>query len=145
MTQRSLARVLLAILGVAVVFLFLYLFRVESSNNPSLGNIKVTYRWGRPRVLSIDTNRDGQVDGRYVLAPRTVVVTPHSQWVEAWESSTCDGSFDLHFYKNAESVLVLETDFDGDGEFRAEGQGEEVEEYLVSLSRPENCGGASAL
>lgn len=143
MKRESVTKVVLTGLVVVGAVLGLYLFRVRSWDNPMLGEMTVRYQWGQARVLSVDTNRDDLIDARYLLAPETGVVNPLGSWVEGWESSSCDGSFDLHIYENSDSMLVIETDFDGDGEFRIEGRGQEAGEFLASLSRPEECRGAS--
>lgn len=120
--------------------LSLYLFRHAAIDNPALGMLTVKYHWGRPAVVQIDTDRDGTADGRYILLSETTRFSPHSRYKEGWESSRCDGVFDLHLRFDPSGELeTLEFDSDSDGGFDVFRRGAAARRFLVTLERPKAC------
>jgi len=131
------ASVLLIVLLGALSF---YLFRRVAIDNPALGMLTVQYYWGRPAVVQIDTDRDGTVDGRYSLSSETKRFSPHSRYKEGWESSLCNGVFDLHLRFDPSGELeTLEFDSDSDGGYDVILRGPEARRSLRTLQRPETC------
>ncbi|MCP4545861.1 MAG: hypothetical protein GY835_05265 [bacterium] len=103
---------------IAVAAIFFYLFRVRIVDIPEVGMATLGYRWGIAHELSIDANRDGRIDARYLIAGRFGQYSPHDPAIESWESSKCDGTFDIHIV-HAESGKPerVERDVDRDGKY----------------------------
>ncbi|MCP4667473.1 MAG: hypothetical protein GY849_14020 [Deltaproteobacteria bacterium] len=103
---------------IAVGATFFYLFRVRVVDIPAVGRATLGYRWGKAHELSIDVNRDGRIDARYLIAGRFGQYSPHDPAIESWESSRCDGTFDIHIV-HAESGKLerIERDLDRNGKY----------------------------
>lgn len=113
---RRLALILfLAAVLVAVAWAFL--FRRSTHDNPVLGVITIEYRWGRPSFTLVDANRDGIPDARERLRP-SGEPSPHETPAELWESTRCDGVYDLHaVFDPSGSLTLIEFDADRDGRY----------------------------
>jgi hypothetical protein len=132
-----LAGLLLVILCGALSF---YLFRRVAIDNPALGKLTIQYYWGRPASVEIDTDRDKTVDGRYILSSETKRFSPHSRYEEGWESSRCNGVFDLHLrFDPSGELATLEYDSDSNGDHDVTVRGLEARQFLRTLQRPETC------
>lgn len=119
----------------------LYLFRQEIEDDPYLGMITHKYRWGMPRELFLDTNRDGKTDSRCrVAGDFGSFSTQDDSLLECWESRQCDGRFDLHYVWNQNGELQrLERDVDRDGEYDTVLFQPEAIEFLKQLKRQPGC------
>ncbi len=122
---------LLAMTGV-----YLFMFREIEFDNPEIGLLVHRYRWGKAAEIEVDVDRDGLVDGRYLVDG----FSTHDRVFEGWEASLCDGNFDVHMLLGDQSILVyLEYDADKDGVFELTYRGERARDFLVELQRPARC------
>lgn len=101
-------------LALAVISLaFSYGFRTETREHPNFGTTYYTYRFWRPKSVSMDTNNDGKVDViGYLKEGAESFKSPLSGYLE-------DRDFDGHFetravYKDG-ALHSVEVDRDGDG------------------------------
>lgn len=100
-------------MGLAVLVAARYLFRSETDQNPELGTITIKYRWGCAEEIRVDANRDGRIDAVYLLdAPFGEYSREHPP-VESYESSRCDGVFDIHVTYVPERRVHVDSDRDG--------------------------------
>jgi hypothetical protein len=96
-----------------------FLFRRVTVDNSSLGLLSYRYSVGRLHEIAADVNRDGTWD---VIA-RVVSYDNKAQSTgfrvrEAWESTRLDGHFDVHYWRDeASEMLVLEYDSNNDGRY----------------------------
>jgi hypothetical protein len=126
-----------SVLGAAL----LYLFRWEREDNPALGRITRKYNWGKAHQLVVDADRDGRIDGRYVVAGSFGSFSPHDRVVDGRESSRCDGTMDLHLlFDPLGRLATIEYDSDQDGKYDQFFRGSEAAEFLRSMPRPRGCG-----
>lgn len=130
---------LLPLVAIAlVVASFLYLFRTRVQDNPDLGLITYRWKWGAAREVLADTNRDGAADFRGRFRGWSATFYTHQQWAEAWESSQCDGRFDVHLIASSTGDLaVLEYDGDRDGRFETVLQGQALLSKITGLAAVE--------
>jgi len=109
-----------------------FLFRRVTVDNPSLGLISYRYSFGRLREIAGDSNRDGTWD----IIARVVSCDNKAQntgfrVLEAWESTRLDGHFDVHYWTDKGSgVLVLEYDSNNDGHYDAQLRGAPAAAFL---------------
>ena len=103
---------------IAVSATFFYLFRVRVVDIPEIGSATLRYRWGIARDLLLDLNRDGRIDARYIVAGRFGQFSPHDPAIESWESSRCDGTFDIHIvHAEGGRIERIERDVDRNGKY----------------------------
>lgn len=110
-----------------------FLFRTTETDNPSLGLIYHTYRWGKRYKISVDSNRDGKLDGWYMLDPKSPVDIP----TIGKESSRCDGVFDIEVVHDSLGGARLSFDADRDGKADQFYQGNEATAFLHALNQNE--------
>ncbi|MCP4603648.1 MAG: hypothetical protein GY847_24550 [Proteobacteria bacterium] len=116
---------------------YLYLFRQKSVDNSALGTITYKFKWGMAREILVDTNRDGINDARGIIAGSFGEFWTHDPPLEHWESSQCDGYFDIHVvYEPPGNFRLLERDRDRDGKYEIILYGAQAQAFLRSLSRP---------
>lgn len=133
--------VFLLVAATAAVAAWAFLFRRSTHDNPALGLISVEYRWGRPRSILVDANRDGKPDARGRLRPVGRAPSPHDLPAELWESTQCDGVFDLHaIFDPSGRLSLLEIDGDRDGRYERRLESAEALVFWRDLRRPPNCG-----
>lgn len=95
-----------------------YLFRVQTEDNPSIGIIKISYRWGYPYRVTCDCNRDGRVDFiSTVAAPFGPLATHTYSLIEYREDRDFDGYFEIRAHLLPQEESFFELDGDGDGEY----------------------------
>ena len=124
----------LTLLGAS--FALLYLFRVQRVVNSDLGVMTVKYRWGQPREILADSNRDGEVDYRELTSgPFGPISTHTSVAIEFWEDSDFDGQFECHAILESGMIKTLEIDSDGDGKYDKELSQREAREFYESRSK----------
>lgn len=82
--------------GLTLIACLLYLFREEDKENPAIGRITYHYKWGRVSEILVDVDRDSRIDSRYIVLGGFGGPSPNDPPVEGWESTKCDGTFDLH-------------------------------------------------
>lgn len=139
-TKKSSRLVLItALVAVLVVAAGLFLFRSSTYNNPALGLMTTKYRWGKPAFLLVDVNRDGTPDAKAVAwhgAPRS----PHDAPKELWESTRCDGYYDLHaLFDRSGNLSIVEFDTDRDGAYEKTLSADEGRAYWSERERPLSC------
>lgn len=132
-------RIVLASLSTALVaaavLLASYLFRREVDDNPTLGLITTKYLWGKPVLVTADTNRDGTLDYRMRFPPLSRSLSPHDVPLEDWQSTQCDGTYDVHrVYHPDGSVVLMEVDTNRDGAYDKRLTGEEAVAFGEELS-----------
>jgi hypothetical protein len=121
----------------------MYLFRQREFDNAALGYTTVEYRWGRPRVLQVDSDRDGVADARYLLQPDERIPSPHSRFSEGWESSRCDGIMDLHLrFAGSGDLTFVEFDSNRDGKYDLVEHRADAVSFIRTLQRPMGCSGS---
>jgi hypothetical protein len=113
---------------------FWWLFRTETVDNVELGLAKFHFRWGSLKEVTLDSNRDGQVDGKMLIVSYdNRVGSTNFDVVEGWEATQLDGRFDLHYWHQQPSgMFIVEQDSTGDGAFDKRLEGRAAEEYLQS-------------
>ncbi len=125
--------ILLLVCLLTLVPVYLFLFRKETVDNSELGIFVQKYKWGKAFEITVDVDRDGVVEGRYLVDG----FSPHDRIFEGWEASICNGQFDIHMLFDSSSVLEsLEYDEDKDGHFEAVYYKEEARNFLADLQRP---------
>lgn len=127
------------LLAVAVSLAFL--FRASTVDNPAIGVLTYQWRWGRVYRISADVNRDGRKDFTATVHSLFGSYSPHTAVpVEAWESSQCDGQFDVHiaFDETGQSSEV-EWDSLHTGSYDRSYEGEQATEFLRSLKMDPRC------
>ncbi len=113
-----------------------WLFRTESVDNDALGLISYRFRWGRLKTISVDSNRDGLIDGKMNVVSYTdrIGSTHFDDYTEGWESSKQNGQWDIHYWKDETSGLFfLELDMDGDRIFESHFEGDDAEKELLRI------------
>lgn len=126
----------LTVLVVSVLFGFAFR-RVEISG-AAQGTFFLKYRWGKPSELLLDANRDGTIDSRRILDTNAGDFAPGT-FLESYESSYCNGVFDIHTVFKGESVRMIEYDSDSDGNFDQVFHGSDA--VLIQEQRPDLCQG----
>lgn len=124
------------VVGLSAVLSIRWLFRTESVDNPALGLISHHYRWGRMTEILVDANRNGTNDARLIVSsPGSRLGDTGIEVSEGWESTQRDGRFDLHYWHDLSSgLLVVEHDSTGDGVLDKRIEGQAAEEFLRSIS-----------
>ena len=146
MTSRL--RILIWCLVAAAVLLTaaLYLFRSRVLDIPRLGVMTQNWEWGAAREVLLDVNRDGVVDFRGRFHGWSTTFYTHQPWAEAWESSQCDGRFDVHEVAGPSGeVTLLEYDSDHDGILETVFRGKEAADFLLAMPRGPDCGQPAAV
>lgn len=141
-TKKSSRPVLIVALVVVLATVAgLFLFRRSTHDNPALGVVTTEYRWGRPRTILVDANRDGTPDARALVRLTNGRISPHSPPAELWESTRCDGVTDLHaVFDPAGRIALLEFDADRDGRYERTLDAEAASAFWRGLQRPPGCG-----
>lgn len=118
-----------------------FLFRVSTDDNPALGRVTYHWSWGRVSRITADADRDGRDD--FIARVRSPFggYSPHTSLpVEAWQSSQCDGRFDVHMlFDDSGYLSVVEWDSRHSGSYDHRYQGAQAAELLRSLKRGESC------
>lgn len=129
----------LALAFASALGVWAFLFRSSTYDNTALGLMTTKYRWGKPAFVLLDSNRDGKADAKVVFeygAPRS----PHDPAEEMWESTRCDGYYDLHaLYEPAGNLSRVEFDDDRDGSYERILTADEGRAYWLERERPLTC------
>ena len=116
-----------------LILAWLYLFRAQTIDNPTLGVMTVNYRWGRVHEILADSNRDGTIDYRELTrAPFGPISTHTSIALEYWEDPDFDGHFEHHVILESGSIKAIEIDEDADGDYELVLRGEEARTFYGS-------------
>ncbi|MCP4545325.1 MAG: hypothetical protein GY835_02525 [bacterium] len=107
-----------AIGAILLLAAFAYLFRQIESVDPHLGRITYRMKWGQVREVLIDFDGDEITDLRGVYPRSGGEVSAGDPFEEHWESSRCNGDFDIHatYYPGGE-LGSIEYDSNQDGEY----------------------------
>lgn len=116
MARSLIITVLLAAIAVLLLLGKIAFFRSEKVDNPSLGSITYSHRWGRPYSIEADSNLDGRVDFR-ALVLGDDDFSAHTEPKEFWEDRDFDGAFEYHVVMKESEVARLEIDRDADGTY----------------------------
>lgn len=143
--MKKSTRILLAAAAAAASLLVLlsiyfYLFRhIHRDINPHFGNITYDFEWGKVRRVRVDFNRDGVDDFIGEYDPPIRDPSDHDPFKRRWESSKCDGMFDLYIgYSPEGDIVLVRFDSDEDGQFDIEKSGKSGEALLHEAVR-ESC------
>ncbi len=134
MVESSLLFALVAIAS------FSWLFRTERVDNEAIGLVSFHFRWGRLTTVSVDTNRDGLIDGKMAVVSHDNQIGSKNfdDCTEGWESYRLNGYFDIHYWKDETSgVFFLELDLDGDRNFDSHFEGDDAENQLQRIHQHE--------
>ncbi len=137
-------KIRLLVLGTAItllassIALLAYAFRVETFDNPHLGMIENQYRWGRAYEVRADTNRDGAINFRARIEPAKRYLGQYESPNEYWEDRDHDGSFEVHVVRDDDTIMIVEIDQDGDGNYDHKLTGEAAENFYSNLSAAED-------
>ena len=138
MTSTRIA-LLLGLLAALLAVTWVVLFRHTTYDNPALGIVTTEYRWGKARFVLLDANRDGRTDSR-ALYSRADYSSPHDVPSDLWESTQCNGRFDLHgVFSSTGVLLVVELDGDGDGEYDVRVAGERAQVAWEEARKRRSC------
>ena len=89
-----------------------YLFRMSTVDNSALGLISHQHSWGRVTRVSVDSNRDGRIDGEYIYSWQNPYSGTHGNDAMRYrEDRNHDGLWDT-WRELSESVLRIDTDGD---------------------------------
>lgn len=111
-----------ALVACGIVALLLFLFREVRIDNEHIGMVSYHYTWGRRTSVTVDSNRDGEIDFRGRLMPESDAP------LEFWEDRDFDGVFEVHVLMPGDSIDLLEIDEDGDGSYETRFRGRDAEE-----------------
>ncbi len=135
--SRSATRSRLHAFGLVLVATFAVFCSGPRIEDPRLGSITLEKRWGNVQAIEIDFNRDGSVDFRAEYPPSAGDVSHHDPFAEHWQSSRCDGFFDVHVrYTPAGEVDLIERDTDRDGHYEATEYDQALREFLAKPQCP---------
>ncbi len=129
-----------ACLASSVVF-FAHAFRVDKSDNPSLGIIEYRYRWGRAHEVRADSNRDGEIDFRARFESSRRFFGHSDSPKEYWEDRDYDGSFEIHVVMDGDKIKLVNVDQNGDGMYERTLTGKAAEKFYSSAIFGELTGG----
>ena len=119
---------------------YFYLFRTATQDNPAIGRVTYQWKWGMAREIRVDSTGDGLTDFRGLFPGRSMTFHTHQSWAEAWESSKCDGNFDIHLTADSGGNLsAVEFDSDRDGVFETIVRDQEAEQFLKEIPRAPAC------
>lgn len=116
---------------IVAVAVLLYLFRDETIDNPDLGVITYSYRWGSRTLIQADSNRDGRID---FLARIDSLEYPE----EYWEDSDYDGHFDRHVVLEGTTIQLVELDENADGTYERRLVGQEAARFYEQRAARES-------
>lgn len=133
--MRDFRRIILAAAAASllvVLSIYLYLFRqIRRDTNPRFGDITYDFEWGKIHRVRVDFDRDGVVDFIGEYDPSLRDPSDHDPFARRWESSKCNGQFDLFVEYNSEGdIVVVRFDSDGDCQFDIEKFGQSGEALL---------------
>lgn len=105
-------------LSFLTISVYFFLFKETDIVSDDLGNITYMRKWGWIQEVNIDINQDGLIDVRGVYPMSIKTVSHHDSFRDHWESSECNGEFDIHvLYDSDGKVAKVEYDSDGNGRF----------------------------
>ncbi|MCP4667472.1 MAG: hypothetical protein GY849_14015, partial [Deltaproteobacteria bacterium] len=116
-----------------------YLFRQIESTDPRLGRITYKMKWGQVREVLVDFNGDDITDLRGIYPRSAGEVSAGDPFEQHWESSRCNGEFDIHVtYYPGGGLDHIEYDSNQDGEYDTLSKNSEGE-ALLSRIREGGC------
>lgn len=127
--------VLLTIL-VGLAICAAYTFPLVDEDASGVGVVDLRRQWWNgTSLVSVDSDRDGRVDGRYLYPGSSGRFSPHHPPLEAWEDLNRDGRLEVHLFYRGLNVDRVEVDRDSDGVPEVSLRGEEAVLFIRDSKR----------